>query len=356
METLLSRKPRTLQEALVFPFESLTIKRSMTLYPTALGLRPGVPALPSDDFLANLLAGRRSYLAVIRRGFGRDYKNFENFALQRVRTSKDVYKRLVLAVGGDTQLLELLAELLRSGALVQQLARLTRAAEGLVYQLMAALSSGSCKCTNCGAELVSRPAVWWKRQTCSLGEAEYKFVDRVLCDVLAAAAIPLLFQRGWYGLHAAAETLVELSASGGHPFKHWLTKVCRAYRAKDLTALAVRAGLEGQYPDSHLQRCSRGEMLTLETIEAVTARLANPEDLRVQGKLARAIGLAVDFLVAADGRPDHLAWPEAQAIVRARIKQLAEDILLSRSKSALQSATPPEAQRLKDVNRSGDQS
>ncbi|MBL8307024.1 MAG: hypothetical protein JNM33_10030 [Rubrivivax sp.] len=344
METVESSKPRTLEEFLVHPFEPLTIKRSMTLFPTALGLKPGLRALPSDDFLANLLTGRRSYLAVIRRGFGSDFKNFENYAFKRVRTTTRVHQRLIKAVGGEEQLLDLLAELLRNGLLTRQLAGLTRAAEGLVYQLMAGLSSGSRKCTCCGNELVSRPEAWWQGQNCVLGDAEYRFVDRVLYDVLASAAIPRIFRSGWYGLHVAAQSLAELCDPASHPFKHWLAKVQRAYRAKDLTALAVRSGLEGQYSDSHLQRCARGEMLTAETIEEVTARLAKPDDLRGQGMHARAVAFAIDFLVAADARPDHLAWPDAQAVVRARITQLAADLWLSRSKH-VQSALAPAATR-----------
>ncbi len=349
VETLLPGRPRTLEEALTHPFEPLSIHRPMTLFPTALGLQPERRQLPSDDFLANLLTGRRSYLAFVRRGFGRDFKNFENYALQRVRTTAAVHDRLVKAVGGEPAVLELLAGLLRSGVLGKQMAGLTKAGEGFVYQLMLALSSGSCKCTNCGNEMVSRPETWWQDQGCALGEAEYRFVDRVLYDVLAAVAIPLVFESGWAGLHAAAKSLAELCESGSHPFKHWLTRVRQAYRAKDLTALAVRAGLDGQFPDSHLQRCSRGEMLTVDMIEAVTARLPNPKSLRSQGMHARAVAFAVDFLVAADGRAEHLAWQDAQAIVKARITQIEADLRLSTAGQMRQASSLPAAHEPKAI-------
>ncbi|WP_198321019.1 hypothetical protein [Azohydromonas aeria] len=333
VETLQDNTARTLQGALIQPFEELTIQRAMTLFPTALGLLPGCQGLPSDDFLANLLTGRRSFLAYIRRGFGRDFKNFENYALQKVRTSPAVRARLLNAVGSDEQLLELLAELLRNGVLAQRLAGLTRAGEGFLYMLMRASSSGSCKCSNCGAEMVSQSAPWWAGQRCVLGEAESRFVDRVLYDVLAVSLIPLMFGGGWSRRIQAADSLASLCDAGAHPFRHWLALVQRAYRAKDLTALATRAGLDSQFPDSHLQRCGRGEMLTVDTITSVTARLRAPDTLRTQGMHARALAFTIDFLVAADSSQEPLTWSEAQAVVAARVRQLATDLWLSISKS-----------------------
>ncbi len=53
-----------------------------------------------------------------------------------------------------------------------------------------------------------------------------------------------------------------------------------AHRAKDLAALATRAGLSGPSPDGYLQRCARGDMLTADTIKEVTARLKDPAPLR----------------------------------------------------------------------------
>lgn len=332
METLLDASPKTLQDVLIQPFDALTIKRSMTLFPTALGLQPGQQGLPSDDFLANLLTGRRSFLAYIRRGFGRDFKNFENYAFQRVQTSAAVRERLLDAVGRNEQHLELLAELLKSGKLGRQLAGWTRAGEGLLYQLMRAFSTGSCKCPNCGAETVSRAESWWAEQRCVLGEAEFRFVDRVLYDVLAVSLIPLMFGGGWSQRIQAVDSLASLCDPGRHPFRHWLAHVQRAYRAKDLTALATRAGLDGQYPDSHLQRCGRGEMLTVETIESVTARLAAPKVLRTYGMHARAVAFAIDFVMAADSSQDPLTWNDAQAVVGARLRRLATDLWLSTSK------------------------
>ena len=124
-------------------------------------------------------------------------------------------------------------------------------------------------------------------------------------------------------------SLAGLCDSGAHPFKNWLDRVRVAYRAKDLSALSTRAGMAGPSPDSHLQRCSRGEMLTAETIREVTALLAQPKLLRDMGMQSRALAFAIDFMVAADAGSRALAWEEAQAIVKARIVQIGSDLQLS---------------------------
>lgn len=322
VETHAPSAARALQNVLSQPFEVLTLRRAMKLFATVLALTPGTPGVPSDDFLANFLSGRHTHLAMVRQGFGKDFKNFQNFALKRVETTPAVRQRLIQALEGDEQLLKILADSMRVGVLASQLAQLTRAGEGTLYQLMRVFSSGSIKCVHCKAELISRPAQWWGKQSCVLGEPEYRFVDRILYDLLAVILLPLAFKTNWSQKEHAVGHFASLCEPGAHPFKHWLDLVRVAYRAKDLTALAIRAGLAGPSPDSHLQRCSRGEMLTAETIGELTARLAQLKLLRDLGMQTRALVFAIDFLMAANSGEDSLSWEAAQAIVKARILQL----------------------------------
>ena len=325
METHAPTAAQTLLDALSRPFEPLRLRRQMQLFPTALGLRPGQPGLQSDEFLANLLSGRRSYQAILRQGFGKEFKNFQNYALKRVETTPAVRGRLVEAVGGDEQALEVLARCARAGTLTAGLSHLVRMAEGAAFQVMAALSSGSLTCPHCKQELISRPALWWSGQPCALGTAEYRFIDRILYDVLAITLLPLVMRSNWDQKIAAVAHLASLSEPGAHPFRRWLDLVREAYRAKDLTALAARARLEDTQPET-LQRCSRGEMLTVETIREVTAALANPQPLRELGMRSRVLAFAVDFLVAADDRPESLTQDAAQAVIQARLLQLGQDL------------------------------
>lgn len=329
VETHAPNAARTLQSVLSRPFEPLTLQREMRLFPRALSLAPGSPGLPSDDFLANFLTGRRTHLAIVRHCFGADFRNFQNYALKRVETTPAVRQRLVQALDGNAELLEVMASAMRDGAMASMLAELTRAAEGLLFQVVRALSSGSLKCEHCKAEMVSRPAHWWSMQACVLGEAEYRFVDRLLCDVLAVNLLDVAFRNQSLPREQALSSLAGLCEPGAHPFKHWLDLVRVAYRAKDLTALATRAGLDGPSPDNNLQRCSRGEMLTVETIDNLIERLEHPANLRNLGMQARVLAFSIDFLRAAHAGPDCLGWDGAQAIVSARIEQLSTDMRLS---------------------------
>lgn len=334
VETDIATGDMSFYSVLSEPFEPLALSRSMQLFPTALGLQPHTAALPSDEFLANLMSGRRTYKAIFREGFGTDFKNFLNFALRKVETTPATRQRLLKAVGGDEQLLAQLAEAARQHALGAQLAKVARALEGTLYQLFRALSTGSRKCHHCQAEMISVSTQWWSEQPCELGEAEGQFIDRILYDVLALSLLPLAFKSRWAHRRRAVDQLADLCDARAHIFRNWLDVVRSAYRAKDLTALAVRAGMEGPSPDSHLQRCARGKMLTVETIQAVTARLKSPAPLRVLGMHARALALAVDFLVAADRSTTPLDWTAAQAVLQARLVQLFQDFELNLSVGA----------------------
>lgn len=329
METHVQTVGQRLQYGLSQPFQPLILRRSMTLFPTALGLEPHKAGLPCDDFLANLLSGRRTYLAIIRKGFGKDFKNFRNYALQRVVTTSAVRQRLLKAVDGSEEILTTLTDRLREGVLIEQITQLTRTAEGTLYQVMRALSSGSLKCPHCKAELISRATQWWSEQACELGEAEYHFVDRILYDVLAITLLPLVFGSNSAQKKQAVEELACLCNADAHVFRNWFDLVRNAYRAKDLAALATRAALPGPSPDSNLQRCARGEMLTADLIHQVTERLKNQKPLRNLGMRARALAFAIDFIVAAHSGASPLDWSAAQSIVKARILRLFQDIQLS---------------------------
>lgn len=342
VETHIPTASQLVQSELSQPFEPLTLRRSMKLFPTALGLEPLKPGIPSDNFLANLLSGRRTYLAIIRAGFGTEFKNFQNYALQRVETTSEVRQKLLKALNGNEDLLAVLATGMREGVLIAQLASLTRAAEGTLYQVMRILSSGSLKCMHCQAELISRPKQWWLEQACALGEAEYRFVDRILYDVLAVKLLPLVFGSNWGRSKTAVEQLAALCKDDAHLFRNWLNLVGHAYRAKDLAALATRAGMSGPSPDSHLQRCARGDMLTADTIQEVTARLKDPAPLRRLGMSTRVMGFAIDFLVAADSGAHPLDWSAAQAIVRSRILRIFQDLQLGFAAGALPAMASPE--------------
>lgn len=329
VETTLQNSPTRGSPRLVRPFKPLTLQRPMVLFPQSLGLHVGVAATPSDEFLATLLLGRKTYLAAVRRVFGSEFKNFQNYAARRVKTTVQTRERLLAAVNGDAELLEMLARVLRRDRKAGDLAALVRVAEGVVSKFMRHMLSASLRCPNCRAELISRPMRWWSQQPCRLGNEEREFVDRVLQGVIAIVLCPLLFAN-WVDKEKAVHRLAAICEPGAHPFMHWLNAVCRPYRAKDLTALAARAGLVGEWAPESLQRMSRGEMLTAEMIEEVTARVPTRRaELQTLGMQARALAFVVDFLKAADTSDQPVDQNTAQKIVGARLNQLVEDIRLS---------------------------
>lgn len=329
VETTLQDSQVELVLGLAQVFEPITLQRPMALFPTSLGLQPGAAGIPSDEFLAALLLGRPTFLAAVRGLFGSDFKNFQNYARQRVKTTADVRDRLLSAVGGDAVLLETLARVLRHDPKVGDLSRLVRAAEGVVQRFMLTILSGSLRCPQCRHELISRPMRWWSEQPCVLGASERRFVDRILRGVMATVVFPHLFS-SWAVKQKALDQLAALCRQEAHPFRQWLSEVGAAYRAKDLTALAARAGLEAHWAPESLQRMSRGEMLTAEMIEKLTARLAiRKAELRALGMRARALAFVVDFLLAADMGAQSLNRETAQAIVGARLQRLVEDLRLN---------------------------
>lgn len=326
VETRTPSLSQTVHEVLGQPFEALTLHRPMKLFPTTLGLTPLTPSEPTDDFLANLVSGRRTHLAIVREIFGKDFKNFVNFSRGKVETTPEVYMRLIQALQGDEKLLEVMAGFMKLGTLSIQFANLFRLIENILNHVISAASSGAGMCPTCRQQRISQAAIWWSEQQCTLEGAEYRFVDRLLNNVLAVALMPRAFKPDWSVKEDPTVPLVGLCAKGTHPFKHWLNLVREAYRAKDLTSLATCARMNGPSPDSHLQRCSRGEMLTVNTIFELTAKLPQPKPLRDLGMQARALAFAIDFLVAADEKEDPISWHDAQEIVQARTIRLRKDL------------------------------
>jgi hypothetical protein len=326
VETHTPTLSQSLNETFGLPYEPLTLCRPMKLFPTSLGLKPHTPQLPSDNFLANLVSGKRTHLAIIREIFGKNFKNFVNFARGEVQTSPKVYAALVQALNGDEELLNHFAKNMRLGLLPAQTANVMRLIETVVNQLASAASSGAGMCPTCRQKRISQASQWWSERKCSLGPPEFRFVDRLLLNTLTVVILPRAFSADWSQRGDPANPLISMCDSGAHPFKNWLIRVMMAYRASDLTSLATKARLDGPSPDSLLQRCGRGEMLTFETIDALTTGLYQPKPLRDLGRQTRSLAFLIDFLIAADSRAQALSWSDAQQIIQDRLLRLREDL------------------------------
>ena len=151
-----------------------------------------------------------------------------------------------------------------------------------------------------------------------------------------------MFSSDWEQKQHAAARIANLCSGDAHVFRNWLDLVRHRYRAKDLASLATRAGMFGPSPDSHLQRCARGEMLTVDTINEVTTRLNDPKPLRNLGLHARALAFAIDFLIASDRGFSPLEWLVAQAVIKDRLMQLFQDLKLGTTTGARRLTTSVE--------------
>jgi hypothetical protein len=310
-----------LGEALVAPFEPLTLTRPMLLFPTALGLKPGETKMPSEDFLANLTSGRRSFQAIFRDLFGKDFRNFLNYSLGKRKTTPEVYDRLLTHVGGTPQMLDLLATSVQPHSDAPTLRMLYRTGEGALFRFINTVLSMKTSCPNCGGNLITDPAAWWSEQPCDLAPPEWRFADRILYDLIASHWLSGIFkQRTPDSVYAGGP--VDLCLDGRHPFGHWIDAVMRPYKARTIGALPARAG--AQTNEDSLYRIARGETLTVEVIDDLTANLPeNTRDaLRRLDRFARVIAFVIDFLAAAHRGDDALPQDIALRVVKQRMSRL----------------------------------
>jgi hypothetical protein len=313
---------RTLAEIFVIPYEPITLARPMTLFPTTLGLKPRVASIPSSNYLADLLFGHRSVQAFLRRSLGDvNFRNLRNYALGR-KTTEATRARL-LGLLGSQETLELVAEHFRQP---EQSAptQLLQMGEGALLLLVTGLLGIGAICSHCGKNMVTPAELWWSEQPCVLAAPEYRFLERLLYVPAGLAHTPALLG----GNSPSPTNLRSLSAPDQLPFQHWLGVIKKSYSSPDLSHLAVRAGMEPQMTGT-LYRINAGEMLTDAHIHAITEQLRDSkrvERVRKQGRVARRIAFAVDFLRAAHAGEQELELVQAQKIVHDRLSQLCDDI------------------------------
>lgn len=315
-------RDRTLAEIFVIPYEPITLARPMTLFPNTLELTPRVASIPSSDYLADLLCGHRSVQAALRKSLGDvNFRNLRNYSLGR-KTTEATRERLLVLLH-DQGTLELVAEHCRrpeqSGP-----TQLLQMAEGAMLLLVTAVLGFGATCSHCGKNKITPEESWWSEQPCVLAPPEYRFLDRLLYVPVGLAHTRALLD----GNSPSPTSLRTLSAPDRLPFQHWLRVIRKAYSSPSLANLAARAGMEPHMTGT-LYRVNAGEMLTDVHIHAITHRLGDSqrvERVRKQGRAARRIAFAVDFLRAAHAGEQELDLVQAQKIVHDRLSHLCDDI------------------------------
>ena len=215
-----------------------------------------------------------------------------------------VYDRLLTRAGGTPQMLDLLVTSVRAHSDAPTLGRLYRAGEGAPFRFINTVLSLKTSCPNCGGNLITEPAVWWSEQPCDLAPPEWRFADRILCDLIASQWLTAIFKQR--RLDTVSDGWVDLCLDSRHPFGHWIDAVMRPYKARTIAALPARAG--AHTTEDSLYRIARGEMLTVEVINDLTAKLPDGtrDALRRLGRSARVVAFLMDFLTAAHRGPKRL--------------------------------------------------
>jgi hypothetical protein len=283
-----------LLKALPVPFWNVTIAREMRQFNAALGLTQNVTASPSVNIVASVLFGRTSFEAAIRRELGDvEFRNLRNYATGKVKNPRSLGS-ILAKCGGDQEVLEQLASILRDSE-KSNFVQMAAALEGAAYRLMTFVRSIPTLCPCCGSNLISSPEEWWGAQPCDISPPEAALVDRAC---LVAVAIHYLISLWEDSRSCPPPTIRQLATASAHPYGNWLARVAEIFKSPDLSHLAVRAAADLE-PDS-IWRYARGETLTQEAVEMLTARIEHSGSIQAAVIPARTLAFAIEFLRAAN--------------------------------------------------------
>lgn len=311
-----------LVKALPVPFWEVTIVREMRQFKSALGLSPNVSGTPSVNILACIVFGRRSFEAIVRKELGdAEFRNLRNYALGKVKNPRALGS-VLSKCGGDEALLDEIASVLRDPS-SSNLVRFMAIVEGLVFRLTRCVRSIPIPCPCCGVNQIISAEEWWGLQPCDIGAPEAALIDRAC---LLAVAVHFLVSMRNDSNHLKPPTIRELANDSNHPYGNWLRRVARVFNAAELSHLAVRAGADIE--NDSIWRYARGEMLTPEVVEQITAKLEHAGPIRASVISARTLAFAIEFLRATH-RQGVLDEKTLQRIVSDRVETILNDLMIT---------------------------
>lgn len=321
MEITPFNRDLTLLEAVPVPFWEVTIARDMRQFRGPLGLTPNIAGAPSVNLAASIVFGRTSFTAIVRRELGDvEFRNLRNYALGKVKNPRSL--RLILAkCGGKQEILDELAAVLRepeSATFVRAVAAL----EGAAYRLVHFIRSYPVPCLCCDSNMICSAEVWWTKQRCDIGAPEAELLDRA-CMVAIATHFFISFRDD--AKHRPPPGLRQLAAATAHPNENWLQSVAAIFNAPGLSFLAARA--EADLTPESVLRYARGDTLTPEAVEKLTAKIQHASSLAAAVIPARTLAFAIEFLCSAN-RSGAINDQDAREIVAARVDTLLAEVRL----------------------------
>ncbi|KAI5915560.1 hypothetical protein [Thauera sp. 2A1] len=317
--------------ALNTPFEPLTLQRPIQAFGKALDLTPGISAVPNPEFLTYLLTGHHNHAALIRNEVGNQFKNLENLLRGRHRTSGTTLRTLAAALGVSDAELASWSHGLADGPLLPRLLAGFQVLEELPLKLTTCLLATKVLCPHCGHNAIDDIDLWWKSQPAHLSQSEYRFAERLL---RAATGAMLVFQfcnaLRSDSLHHTQ--LSGLAKPGRHPIGNWLDTVRKACGCRTLSGLSDRMNLRGErdWLPSRLKKWSSGQnLIPNEAATALGKETGSPNSFAFLMILARALTLAVEFILAPAQGNIPPTKEQARQIVHDRLLQLENNLSLA---------------------------
>ena len=314
-----------LEDIFLVPYETLTICRPLGPYGRMLSLTPSVRSAPSPEFLFRLLTPHASHQSVVRKAAGDQFKNLEN--LIRGRHQSSATTRQVLAARLQCSL-DFVAELDGSapdGPLMPGLQQLVQLFEGIPSWLSEMVLSVNIPCPSCGANVIEDVDAWWKTHAPTIGEPEYRFVERLLRAVMGARLCELIAHHFATGAHPPSlRNLSGLTNPRRHAIGHWLTEIMSQLNLTSLSQLSAHMQLKGYdqnaYTHGRLRKWSAGlEAMPLTEGLNVARSIGTPPWNERRLCAARTFALVTEFIMASTGADDRVC---AQTLLDARLKVL----------------------------------
>ncbi|MGV8891639.1 MAG: hypothetical protein ACOH2K_01535 [Burkholderiaceae bacterium] len=331
--SLLCEKPsdggKTVAEALLVPFEQLTLRRQLPLFKNVLSMTPGAAGVPNADFLVILLEGA-PHQTQLRSQLDADYKNLENMLRGLHAPSATTLKQLQFRLGVDDSTMRGLVHGNKEGHLMPAYVQLFQMLEGLTILVYKWLGSSVLTCPCCKGNMLDDMNAWWRLQPLQLAPDAYGFVDRLLKTIVSAEILMRFVEEpAQFGLGMPEQ----LIAPSIHPIGQWMEMVRSDYGFDHLWQITTFAGVaeadEGSVSEHRIRKWRSGmDLLPLAKARAMI--IGAPQRMRLDHALiaARVFALAIDVVRAsADGFAPTRS--EAQLAVSLRFAQLKENMRLS---------------------------
>jgi hypothetical protein len=283
------------------PLWPLIIARPLKLFPKALGLTPGIEAVPSHEFLVRILTDHPTHQALIRDLTGDHFKNFENHVRGKHRASPTTLKAIASKLAVDESFIAALAHGNSDGPLLPTLLSLFGIAEAIPNLFFASVVKAGIPCQHCGGNLIDDRDSWWKAQSLRLPKPAYDLIERLLGALLVATGFCVYFKK--IEREAPIAQMIQLARPPRHPFGNWIGNVMQSRGAEsyyDLCAAPFADGTPVPIEENRISKwASGGELLPIAIGSKLIAGLPDAEALQLDLYAARAMAFVIDLATAA---------------------------------------------------------